>query len=308
MPSIEETLAQYDAEIARREAQGEVEEEEPQMPLEMQQQLAEQAQAQALNPAFQSEAPMEEETAQPALSQQEARGLFLKTPEKKSTKKEEKVYPTFYEDNERKIDLSKYDEFSGKPERTAIATMQTKAGAVLHMIEDIQDRLERLDQEEGISQAQKRPHVGPLLNKGKDFITGVFGDPESVEREISVERQELEAELTKLRNTADQALREGKSSLPAQYFAHMEKLGVHPDLKQGWDVTAAKLKTMHDHFSLINKNGEMSLHTNRLIPLHKMKEILAEEEPSDEDIAYTAKLNGVSEDEVRAAWKQGKKK
>lgn len=307
MPSQDEILAQYDAEIARREAAGDVEEEEPPMPIEMQDHLAEQAQAQAYNPAFAAPQPIATEEESP-LSNEDINNLYYKTPEKKSTKAPEKVYPSFYEDNGRKIDLSKFEEFTTKPERTAMSAMQTKASMVVQMVEDIQSRMNKLDQNELLSKAQKRPYIGPVINKGKDMMTGVFGDPESAEREASIERQELDSEMTKLRAIGDQALREGKSSLPASYFAHMEHLGVHPNTEQGWDVTKAKLKSMHDHYSLLSKNAEMSLHTNRLIPLHKMKDILAEEEPSDEDIAYTAKMHGVSEEEVRKQLNEGKKK
>ncbi len=293
-PSIEETLAEYDAEIARREAEGEVEEEEPQMPLQMQQGMAEQAQAQALNPAQQ---PVEE-TAE--LSPQDLTGLFLQTPEKKSTKKADKVYPTVYEFDGKKIDVSdpRFSEFRTDTEAKEMGDIIDSTGKALTEVKDVRKKLKPFKQlTKGNLISPANPYLGGVANA----VTNIAANTVGLWKGENEDRSRLKSALDKLRSEADIALK-GGGPLGIKLLEMYEEMKLHPNMEEGWDVLEGKLDDL-EHLLKVQKEGAiMARATNRKIPFDEVEDLLGTSFALDhKKKGKKAKSSEVSEDKKQDA-------
>lgn len=305
MPDREDILAELQRRGINPDAMQGAEmgqEQEPQMPLQMQQDMAAQAEAQAFNPAFQQEAPMEEDVVtEELLSPTDIKGLMYRTPEKKSTKKADKVYPSTYDYNGVSLDLSAFPAIEGQEPRNKIEATQKSSTEALQQVKEAKALLAKVkkhDQELALLNKVKQddPLIGKHANKARDVISYYNKDKNPESREQSKDRIALEKLLAQIRINADKALT--GQSLGVKAYELMEQKGIHPELAQGLDVVEEQLSNLENGFSNAKRWAGMSLHTGRSIPSDEVSTLieratvdkLTKENPEYEKIPYERRV------------------
>jgi hypothetical protein len=286
MPDL--SLDEIEAEIARREAMGETDETQMQPPAELQSQLAQQAQVQALNPA------------QEAVVDMDVMNKALMGNGKPSTKtsKANKEPANFYQYGDKQVDVSSYAPFASVTQANQANDVLRKSSIALKQINSINQKmkeLKKLDKNNAISVAN--PYIGKYVNALRDVGSNLMG----MDKKQMVLRKQLETEMARLRLNADTALK-GAGPLGEKMYARFEDMNIHPNLiNEGFPVTEAKLKDLEKELKGLKVGAEMGLKTNRSIPYDDVELLISAEE--DEKQA-----NKAVKKEVSAAIPEDRKK
>ncbi len=256
MPTIEE----LEAEIVRREGGTEMQQ---QMPPELQEQMAQQAEANAYNP-------VQAEEEDPGIDMDQIMSAqYAKAPTAgKQVLNEfmgvklDKEFPT----------LSYAKQWNDEYET------QQASGEVLAKLDTIQKQIDRLNKATKgnayLNPDPDNPYIGKIANPIKDAIGRITGNKEEM-----LAREDLESTLHQFQIEVEKGLKGGV--LGEKMYQRLGKLGALPELNQGLDVVQTKLQTMQQHAKEMQDAASLSLKTGRAIPtnkLHMFEEAAAKEE------------------------------
>lgn len=254
MPTRDELLAAKARKQAMQGAQA-----TPALPMDLENELAGQAQAQALNPQ-----PVEIPQA-PAANKGVDRNSILnaqftkKKPAAKASKDKKAA------DEYMGVDLTK-----GFPPLTyakqwndETGTVQS-AGDVLAKLEDIKNKINVLrTASEGDFIDPDNTYIGGPANMVKDAYARFTGDKEEM-----LARKDLESALQQFQIEVERGLKGGV--LGEKMYKRLGELGTLPELSQGLDVVERKLNTLGDHAQEMQEAATISLETGRAVPANKL--------------------------------------
>lgn len=268
MPTREEALAELERRKAK--AMGGAQMPQPAMPVELEDELAAQAQTQAMAPVE-----IEESIVEPVIKKPSVRNDVLKAQFTKPSTKKGKAAPVdTYNYEGIDIDVSTYPEFSGVGEASKTKAVLDKSSLALKQIASINEKmkeLKKLDKANTISVAN--PYIGKYVNKLRD-IGGNMG----IDTKQMVKRKALESEMARMRVNADTALK-GSGPLGRDMYARFESMNIHPNLiEEGFPVTEEKLKDLEKDLKALKVGAQIGLKTKRSIPYDDVEVLLQEKQ------------------------------
>lgn len=258
------------AEKARREVMRQQGQQQPMPPLELQGQMAQQAQAQAFNPQTLDEPVIDMDAINRAIgtSSRSSKGS-------KSTKEASPLVD--YEG--RQIDVSNYAPYTSVTQANQANDVLKKSSIALKQINSIHKKmkeLKKMDKDNAISVAN--PYIGKYVNAVRDVGSNLMG----MDKEQMILRKQLVSEMARMRVNADTALK-GAGPLAEKMYAKFEQMNIHPNLiNEGFPVTEAKLKDLEKELKGLKAGAEIGLKSHRSIPYDDVETlVLADEELKD---------------------------